>query len=134
MILQAICKTHVFPTDSNFTQIAKASHNGYYALQALLHQAHPSHKEMEAELTLSFPKQPSTQTIFKFYEEFEDFVNIHNLIHPGSEAMTSKNMIDTFILCCTKTEYLKRASRYDHTNPTCQSWFEPGTLALTCNT
>jgi hypothetical protein len=109
-ILQALCKTHVFPTDSNFTQIAKASHNGYYALQALLHQAHPSHKEMEAELTLNFPTQTPKQTIFEFYEEFEDFVTLHNLIHPGSEAMATKNMIDTFILCCTETEYLKQAS------------------------
>jgi hypothetical protein len=52
-ILQTHCRAHVSPPDSKFTQITKASHhNGNYTLQALLHQAHPSHKEMEAELTL----------------------------------------------------------------------------------
>jgi hypothetical protein len=133
-ILQAISKSHVFPTDSLYRQIAKASHNGYYALQALLHQAHPSHKEMESELTLTFPKQTTSQNIFEFYEEFEDFVNLRNLIHPGSESMASKNMIDTFIICCIESAYLKHASRYDRTDPIRRTWFEPGTLALTCNT
>jgi hypothetical protein len=43
-------------------------------------------------------------------------------------------MIDTFILCCHNTEYLKHASHYDRNDPKRQSWFEPGTLALTCST
>ena len=56
------------------------------------------------------------------------------MILSSSETMSSPNMIDTFILCCLNTEYLKHASRYDRDDPKRQSWFEPGTLALTCNT
>jgi hypothetical protein len=43
-------------------------------------------------------------------------------------------MINTFILCCHNTEYLKHASCYDHNDPNRKPWFEPGTLAITCNT
>jgi hypothetical protein len=56
------------------------------------------------------------------------------MILSSSETMSSPNMIDTFLLCCHNTDYLKHASRYDRDDPKRQSWFEPGTLALTCNT
>ena len=89
---------------------------------------------MPSNLILEYPRQKTNQNIFSFHEEFEDYVHLRNMILSSSENMSSPNMIDTFILCCHNTEYLKHASRYDRDDPKRQSWFEPGTLALTCNT
>jgi len=131
-IFKLLQKPGMFPSGSTCIEVIQQCRgDGYRALKQVLFHSHPVFHQQPATLIPSYPSQHKSQTLMKYHELFNDFLQLRAFISDIDSSLDNDSEMDIFINRAQHGVWLNSVTRKDRQEADAADRYNSGQIVET---